>query len=110
MYLVENMPLLESYFVLVSYAPEFESLDDTKDKLEGRRKEILARLNPQRSKGQPVHRLLPSNEAPPLSASSHHIPNQINSRLRNFGDSEYESHSKNAPITRVSSDQYKATL
>ena len=29
----------------VSYAPQFESLDDTKDKLEGRRKEVLARLN-----------------------------------------------------------------
>ncbi|GMI70772.1 hypothetical protein like AT2G27790 [Hibiscus trionum] len=89
----------------VSYAPEFETLDDTKDKLESRRKEVLARLNPQRSKGQPVHHLLSSDEAPSVSASSHHIPNQINSRLRNFGDSEYESHSKNAPITRVSSDQ-----
>lgn len=29
----------------VSYAPQFENLDDTKDKLEGRRKEVLARLN-----------------------------------------------------------------
>ncbi|GFP97461.1 RNA-binding protein 48 [Phtheirospermum japonicum] len=29
----------------VSYAPEYESLSDTKDKLEGRRKEVLARLN-----------------------------------------------------------------
>lgn len=29
----------------VSYAPHFESLSDTKDKLEGRRKEVLARLN-----------------------------------------------------------------
>ncbi|KAJ7943663.1 RNA-binding protein 48-like [Quillaja saponaria] len=34
----------------VSYAPQFESLSDTKDKLEGRRKEVLARLNPGRSK------------------------------------------------------------
>ena len=29
----------------VSYAPQFERLDDTKDKLEARRKEVLARLN-----------------------------------------------------------------
>ncbi|KAL2233626.1 UNVERIFIED_CONTAM: CRS2-associated factor 2, chloroplastic [Sesamum indicum] len=35
----------------VSYAPAYESLSDTKEKLEGRRKEILARLNPRRSKG-----------------------------------------------------------
>ncbi|XP_057457175.1 uncharacterized protein LOC130748093 [Lotus japonicus] len=32
----------------VSYAPHFESLSDTKDKLEGRRREVLARLNPRR--------------------------------------------------------------
>ncbi|KAL6566513.1 hypothetical protein OROGR_002128 [Orobanche gracilis] len=35
----------------VSYAPEHESLFDTKDKLEGRRNEVLARLNPRRYKG-----------------------------------------------------------
>lgn len=29
----------------VSYAPEYESLSDTKEKLEGRRREVLARLN-----------------------------------------------------------------
>ena len=29
----------------ISYAPHFESLSDTKDKLEGRRREVLARLN-----------------------------------------------------------------
>ncbi|MBA0624964.1 hypothetical protein Godav_010225, partial [Gossypium davidsonii] len=91
--------------LLVSYAPQFESLDDTKDKLEGRRKEILARLNSQRSKGHPVHRVLSSNEAPSLPASSHHIPNQINNRLRDVGDAEFRSHSNNARKTRVSSDK-----
>ncbi|XP_058744772.1 uncharacterized protein LOC131617509 isoform X2 [Vicia villosa] len=34
----------------VSYAPHFETLSDTKDKLEGRRREVLARSNPRRSK------------------------------------------------------------
>lgn len=29
----------------VSYAPQFESVSDTRDKLESRRKEVLARLN-----------------------------------------------------------------
>nr|GEU88846.1 RNA-binding protein 48 isoform X1 [Tanacetum cinerariifolium] len=33
----------------VSYALQYESLDDTKEKLEGRRKEVLARLNPRKS-------------------------------------------------------------
>ena len=31
--------------IQVTYAPEYESLSDTKEKLEGRRKEVLARLN-----------------------------------------------------------------
>ncbi|KAG2311676.1 hypothetical protein Bca52824_023233 [Brassica carinata] len=34
----------------ISYAPEFESLSDTKDKLETRRKEVLSRSNPQKAK------------------------------------------------------------
>ncbi|XP_051121818.1 uncharacterized protein LOC127245136 isoform X2 [Andrographis paniculata] len=34
----------------ISYAPEYESISETKEKLEGRRKEVLARLNPGRSK------------------------------------------------------------
>jgi nitrate reductase beta subunit len=29
----------------ISYAPEYENVNDTKDKLESRRKEVLARLN-----------------------------------------------------------------
>ncbi|EYU22506.1 hypothetical protein MIMGU_mgv1a022373mg [Erythranthe guttata] len=31
--------------IQVSYAPQYESLSDTKEKLEGRRKEVLSRLN-----------------------------------------------------------------
>ncbi|KAL4573946.1 hypothetical protein LXL04_020768 [Taraxacum kok-saghyz] len=31
--------------IQVSYAPQYESLNDTKEKLEGRRKQVLARLN-----------------------------------------------------------------
>ncbi|XWS34775.1 hypothetical protein CRYUN_Cryun21dG0066500 [Craigia yunnanensis] len=89
----------------VSYAPQFESLDDTKDKLEGRRKEVLARLNPQRSKAHPVHHLFTSSETPSLTASSQHLPKRTISRLKDVGDSDYKSHINNAPITRVSSDK-----
>ncbi|CAH1433994.1 unnamed protein product [Lactuca virosa] len=32
--------------IQVSYAPKYESLSDTKEKLEGRRKEVVARVNP----------------------------------------------------------------
>ncbi|KAL3498969.1 hypothetical protein ACH5RR_041701 [Cinchona calisaya] len=39
----------------VLYAPHFENLSDTKEKLEGRRKEVLARLNPRMSKGSAVY-------------------------------------------------------
>lgn len=39
----------------VSYASQFESLSDTKDKLEGRRREVMARLNPGRFKGSTTH-------------------------------------------------------
>ncbi|XVE85101.1 hypothetical protein DITRI_Ditri17bG0064900 [Diplodiscus trichospermus] len=89
----------------VSYAPIFESLDETKDKLEGRRREVLARLNPQRYKGHAVHHLFASNETPSLAASYQHLPMKTNSRLKDIGDSDYKSHTNNAPITRVSSDK-----
>ncbi|KAL1556727.1 RNA-binding protein 48-like isoform X2 [Salvia divinorum] len=37
--------------IQVTYAREYESHSDTKEKLEGRAKEVLARQNPRRSKG-----------------------------------------------------------
>ncbi|KAI3516232.1 hypothetical protein L1887_15143 [Cichorium endivia] len=40
--------------IQISYSPQYESLSDTKEKLEGRRKEVLARLNPGRFKGSIV--------------------------------------------------------
>nr|GMC62333.1 RNA-binding protein 48-like [Ipomoea batatas] len=39
----------------VSYAPQYESLSDTKEKLEGRRREVLTRVNSQRSKSSAIH-------------------------------------------------------
>ncbi|GKV22908.1 hypothetical protein SLEP1_g32719 [Rubroshorea leprosula] len=89
----------------VSYAPQFESLDDTKDKLESRRKEVLVRLNPQRSRGPPDQHPSTSTELPLLAEPSQNIPKQINYGKRYSGESEYNSHIINAPITRVSSDK-----
>ncbi|ESQ51240.1 hypothetical protein EUTSA_v10017205mg [Eutrema salsugineum] len=79
----------------ISYAPEFESLTDTKEKLETRRKEVLARLNPQKAKStSQVTKLA----GPALSQ----MDNFSSQRQREM---EYQFHRRNAPISRVSSDQ-----
>ncbi|KAK4608208.1 hypothetical protein RGQ29_001852 [Quercus rubra] len=96
----------------VSYAPQFESLSDTKDKLEGRRREALARLNPTRSKGPPGSIPAVSTEASlvttpseinpsPNSSQVNCIPQQLNS---NQMWSSRELVNK-PPITQVSSDK-----
>ncbi|CAL5418910.1 unnamed protein product [Camellia sinensis] len=79
----------------VSYAPHYESLSDTKDKLEGRRKEVLARLNPGRSKPSVV-------ASPPETRSTSQL---INSSQRDTGESQHISHSKDSSMTRVTSDK-----
>uniref|UniRef100_M4D691 RNA-binding protein 48 n=1 Tax=Brassica campestris TaxID=3711 RepID=M4D691_BRACM len=68
----------------ISYAPEFETLSDTKDKLETRRKEVLSRSNPQRDKSS---------------------VSQVAKPALNQSETDYQFHRRNAPITRVSSDQ-----
>ncbi|KAF2286690.1 hypothetical protein GH714_023622 [Hevea brasiliensis] len=112
----------------VSYAPHFESLSDTKDKLEGRRKEVLARLNrlpfvsgrhlmyvfilisAGRSKGPRVYNTGASSEASMVSATSQtgyicqHIQTLINFG-RDAGGSQHKSQINDPPITQVSSDQ-----
>ncbi|CAL5421317.1 unnamed protein product [Camellia sinensis] len=79
----------------VSYAPHYESLSDTKDKLEGRRKEVLARLNPGRSKPSVV-------ASPPETRSTSQL---INSSQWDTGESQHISHSKDSSMTRVTSDK-----
>lgn len=68
----------------ISYAPEFESLSDTMDKLETRRKEVLARSNPQKGKSS---------------------VSQVTKPALTQSETDYQFHRRNAPITRVSSDQ-----
>ncbi|XP_021692520.2 uncharacterized protein LOC110673676 isoform X2 [Hevea brasiliensis] len=92
----------------VSYAPHFESLSDTKDRLEGRRKEVLARLNPGRSKGPRVYNTGASSEASMVSATSQtgYICQHTNSdQFWDAGGSQHKSQINDPPITQVSSDQ-----
>ncbi|CAN8247157.1 unnamed protein product [Cochlearia groenlandica] len=81
----------------ISYAAEFESLDDTKDKLETRRKEVLARLNPQKAKTASQATKL---TGPALTQTNNFAPHRSLQR-----EIDYQFHRRNAPITRVSSDQ-----
>ncbi|VVB14365.1 unnamed protein product [Arabis nemorensis] len=82
----------------ISYAPEFESLSDTKDKLETRRKEVLARLN-NPEKGKSTSQV--TKFAGPASTQTGDSSTQ--SSLQR--EMDYQFHRRNAPITRVSSDQ-----
>ncbi|CAA3006985.1 RNA-binding 48 isoform X1 [Olea europaea subsp. europaea] len=84
--------------ILVSYAPQYESLSDTKEKLEGRRKEVLARLNPKRSRGSSISRSHAASD--PSSAQTSEFNQSEFGELQNSacgGDS--------APRTSVSSDK-----
>ncbi|KAL2559799.1 RNA-binding (RRM/RBD/RNP motif) family protein [Forsythia ovata] len=56
--------------IQVSYAPQNETLSDTKEKLEGRRKEVVARLNPRRSQGSSVSRARAVSEPSSVSNAS----------------------------------------
>ncbi|KAK9277208.1 hypothetical protein L1049_006747 [Liquidambar formosana] len=92
----------------VSYAPHFESFSDTKEKLEGRRKEVLARLNPGRSKGSTVQSS--SGLSEPLLAATPPPPNCVSHRMNSkqqwdSGEAEYLSHTTDSSITMVSSDK-----
>ncbi|KAF5741077.1 RNA-binding protein 48 [Tripterygium wilfordii] len=91
----------------VSYAPQFESLSDTKEKLETRRNEVLARLNPGRSRESRVHNHGALEKTSSLAAAtpmhSNLIPQQINIKRRDYGDAVHVPH--NPPVTRVSSNQ-----
>lgn len=71
----------------VSYAPQFENLADTKQKLEGRRKEVIERNNPGRAKPSKVYRLdsnSEGSEAPlPTMVSCTPQPSQSCQRVTN---------------------------
>ncbi|KAL5725120.1 hypothetical protein ACHQM5_008300 [Ranunculus cassubicifolius] len=89
----------------VTYAPHFESLSDTTEKLECRRREVLSRLNSGKSKG-----LATRNQSPLFdpSVSPHSLTNSIskqNNVKREYAESEQPSGKDHPPITRVSSNE-----
>ncbi|KAG7029202.1 RNA-binding protein 48 [Cucurbita argyrosperma subsp. argyrosperma] len=87
----------------VSYAPDFESLLDTKEKLEVRRREVLARLDSGRPRGSAVNSATTKFTNP---SHSHYTLEQKNSlEKRNYGDAALSSNPHVSQITRVSSDQ-----
>ncbi|PRQ31957.1 putative nucleotide-binding alpha-beta plait domain-containing protein [Rosa chinensis] len=91
----------------VSYAPQFESLADTKDKLEGRRREVLARLNPCGSKGSRVNKsgALTEVSFDATPSQTYSDSQRVNCSPRDYGQSQLTSQVNNPPITRVSSEK-----
>uniref|UniRef100_A0A7C9D4F7 RNA-binding protein 48 n=2 Tax=Opuntia streptacantha TaxID=393608 RepID=A0A7C9D4F7_OPUST len=89
----------------VSYAPEYESLSDTKEKLEGRRKEVLARLQPGRCRGYEVNYNGFRNDS--LSGTSSQPSSWHLGSNQGWHDQEKDKVSQPnvSSITRVSSDQ-----
>ncbi|KAG5520899.1 hypothetical protein RHGRI_033457 [Rhododendron griersonianum] len=76
----------------VSYAPQYESLSDTKEKLEGRRKEVLARLS--------------RKPCQYLNDFSWEIQWVYGSYPRNTGEFQHISHNADSSsMTRVTSDK-----
>lgn len=93
----------------VSYAPQYESLHETKEKLEARRKEVLARLHPGRSKGSAIYRPDVSDE---LSVAT--SPARLESTAESVGSNQMQSSNSHSnplqdiqwsPLRMVSSDK-----
>ncbi|KAI3837691.1 hypothetical protein MKW98_027050 [Papaver atlanticum] len=90
----------------VSYAPQFESVSDTKEKLECRRGEVLKRLNAANSSGSKPHNPDYLNEPPTLpSPAQTSISSHANTRQRDFTKSDHTFHTANPPIRTVSSNE-----
>ncbi|KAK9060246.1 hypothetical protein SSX86_020950 [Deinandra increscens subsp. villosa] len=88
----------------VSYAPQYESLSDTKEKLEGRRKEVVARLNPARSKGSSAS----SSSAGSTPTHKNFISQPLNIQQSNprGAQPQHTIHSRTFPSTVSSNEDY----
>uniref|UniRef100_A0ACD5V7P3 Uncharacterized protein n=1 Tax=Avena sativa TaxID=4498 RepID=A0ACD5V7P3_AVESA len=85
----------------VSYAPQFESLEDTKEKLEVRRKEVLGRIRSpagSRPEGLSQYSLGQGSS----SGNSHH---QMSSNKREYTKTMHPSHIEDARFSHVSSNK-----
>ncbi|XP_028754400.1 RNA-binding protein 48 isoform X3 [Neltuma alba] len=93
--------------LVVSYAPHFESLLDTKDKLEGRRWEVLGRLNPRRSKeSTTLNTWSPVKSNTVVNSSqSNSLPQRLDSNKRDSRELEGRPLSSNPPLKMVSSNE-----
>ncbi|XP_057810994.1 uncharacterized protein LOC131025300 [Salvia miltiorrhiza] len=89
--------------IQVTYAPEYESLSDTKEKLEGRRKEVLARLNPRRSKGPSDSSREPSSASTPSLKDSCPPNSSLPQRQMSESRDAITGHASSMPL--VSSDK-----
>ncbi|PKI44346.1 RNA-binding protein 48 [Punica granatum] len=85
----------------VSYAPQFESLAETKEKLESRRREVIARLNPGRSKASTTCETGALRVSSVDGSSSQQNFNQ----KRDLGGTQPIANASSSIVTRVSSDQ-----
>uniref|UniRef100_A0ACD5ZCC7 Uncharacterized protein n=1 Tax=Avena sativa TaxID=4498 RepID=A0ACD5ZCC7_AVESA len=85
----------------VSYAPQFESVEDTKEKLEVRRKEVLGRIrSPAGSRPEgPYQYSLGQGSS---SGNSHH---QVSSNKREYTKTMHLSHIEDARFSHVSSNK-----
>ncbi|KAL2559766.1 RNA-binding (RRM/RBD/RNP motif) family protein [Forsythia ovata] len=94
--------------IQVSYAPQNETLSDTKEKLEGRRKEVVARLNPRRSQGSSVSRARAVSEPSSVSNASRIDSAAQTSEFiqREFGELQNSARDgDSSSMTSVSSDK-----
>ncbi|KAM0864233.1 hypothetical protein ACQ4PT_044040 [Festuca glaucescens] len=85
----------------VSYAPQFESVEDTKEKLEVRRKEVLGRIrSPAGSRPEGLSQYSPGQGS--SSGNSHH---QMTSNKRDYMKTIHASHTEDARFSHVSSNK-----
>ncbi|XP_015695971.1 RNA-binding protein 48-like isoform X2 [Oryza brachyantha] len=84
----------------VSYAPQFESLLDTKEKLEVRRKEVLARMKSTSGRPEELSHHYPGQGS--SSGNSHH---QMNSNKREYTKTLHSSQIDDPRFSHVSSNK-----
>ncbi|CAM8953959.1 unnamed protein product [Rhodiola kirilowii] len=90
----------------VSYAPQFENLSDTKEKLESRGNEVNSRLNTGKtSKFEGHSRNASINHGTLANSTAGGILTVLNSRSKTDSSRVYETRTKDPPLGRVSSDQ-----
>ncbi|CAI9301061.1 unnamed protein product [Lactuca saligna] len=98
--------------IQVSYAPQYENLSDTKEKLEGRRTEVVARLNPGRSKGSSVMNMSAVSSSQPklntAQSQTNFISQPLNIQHRDplEPQAQHTVHSRTLPSTVSSNQDY----